>query len=60
MIPGISSRLEHELKELYVAKKFKGDVSGLKRVPIKIHDPPSRKNAVFLGASFVANISADN
>jgi hypothetical protein len=31
---------------LYVNKKFKGDRSGLKRVPIKIHDTPSRKNAV--------------
>ena len=41
-------------------KKFKGDRAGLKRVPIKIHDPPSRKNAVFLGASFMANISEDH
>ena len=45
---------------MYVNKKFKGDRSGLKRVPIKIHDPPSRKNAVFLGASFMANISEDH
>ena len=34
MIPGLSSRLEHEVKEEYVAKKFKGDRSGLSRVKV--------------------------
>jgi len=34
MIPGLSSRLEHEIKELYVNKKFKGDRSGLNRVKV--------------------------
>ena len=57
MIPGLSSRIEHDLKEIYVAKKFKGDRGGLKRVPIIVHDPPSRKNAVFMGASFFGKIA---
>ena len=57
MIPGLSSRIEHDLKELYVAKKFKGDRKGLNRVPIVVHDPPSRKNAVFMGASFFGKIA---
>jgi len=57
MIPGLSSRLEQELRETYVAKKFKGDRSGLSRVPIKVHDPPRRKNAVFMGASFLARFA---
>jgi len=34
MIPGLSSRLEAELKNLYVAKKFKGDKKGLDRIKI--------------------------
>jgi len=57
MIPGLSSRIEHDLKELYVLKKFKGDRKGLNRVPIVVHDPPSRKNAVFMGASFYGKIA---
>lgn len=54
MIPGLSSRLEAELKKLYVDKKFKGDKKGLDRIKIQVHDPPRRKNAVFMGASFFA------
>ena len=34
MTPGLSSRLEHELKETWVAKKGKGDRSILNRVKI--------------------------
>jgi len=59
MIPGLSTRLEHEIKELYVAKKFKGDRTGLNRVKVQVHDPPRRKNAVFMGGSFLANFAKD-
>jgi len=54
MTPGLSSRLEHDVKELYVSRKFKGDRKGLDRVKVSVHDPPRRKNAVFMGASFYA------
>jgi actin-related protein 2 len=54
MIPGLSSRLESDLKKLYVERKFKGDAKALDRVKIQVHDPPRRKNAVFMGASFFA------
>jgi actin-related protein 2 len=57
MIPGLSSRLEHEVKEIYVKKKFKGDRAGLNRVKVQVHDPPSRKNAVFMGASFFSKFA---
>lgn len=60
MIPGLSSRLENEIKELYVKKKFKGDRGGLNRVKIAVHDPPRRKNAVFMGASFFASFAEDH
>ena len=46
-----------EIKELYVAKKFKGDRKGLERVKVQVNDPPRRKNAVFLGGSFFANFA---
>lgn len=54
MTPGLSSRLENEIKELYVTRRFKGDRSGLNRVKVQVHDPPRRKNAVFMGASWMA------
>ena len=60
MIPGLSSRLESEIKEIYVAKKFKGDRSGLNRVKVAVHDPPRRKNAVFMGASFFSSFAEDH
>ena len=60
MIPGLSSRLENDIKELYVKKKFKGDRGGLNRVKIAVHDPPRRKNAVFMGASFFASFAEDH
>ena len=55
MFPGLSSRVEKDLKEIYVREKFGGDVTGLNRVRINIHDPPRRKHGVFIGASFLAN-----
>lgn len=57
MIPGLSSRIEHDLKELYVKFKGRGDRKILNRIPIVVHDPPSRKNAVFMGASFFGKIA---
>lgn len=58
MIPGLSSRIEHDLKEAYVNKLFNGDKDRLKRFPVIVHDPPSRKNAVFMGASFFGKIAS--
>ena len=57
MFPGLSSRVEKDLKEIYVREKFDGDKSGLKRVNICVRDPPRRKHGVFSGASFLANCS---
>ena len=60
MTPGLSSRLEMELKNLYLEKKFKGDAKGLDRIKIQVHDPPRRKNAVFMGASFFAQFAQEH
>ena len=59
MTPGLSSRLEKEIANQYIEKKGKGDKAILKRVPITVYDPPRRKNAVFIGASFLANFMQD-
>jgi len=57
MFPGLSSRVEKDLKEIYVKEKFDGDIGGLKRVNICVRDPPRRRHGVFIGASFLANFA---
>lgn len=57
MFAGLSSRVERDLKDIYVREKFGGDRSGLNRVAIRVLDPPRRKHGVFIGASFLANLS---
>lgn len=59
MFPGLSSRVEKDLKEIYVKDKFNGDRKGLNRLPIQVHDPPRRKHGVFIGASFIAANAPD-
>ena len=59
MFPGLSSRVEKDVKEIYVREKFNGDASGLKRIDINVRDPPRRKHGVFIGASFLANFAQD-
>ena len=46
MYPGLPSRLEREIKQLYLANVLKGDTSRLSRFKIRIEDPPRRKNMV--------------
>ena len=60
MFPGLSSRVEKDVKDIYVREKFKGDRSGLNRVKIQVHDPPRRRHGVFIGASFLANFTPDD
>lgn len=59
MFPGLSSRVERDLKEIYVIDKFNGDRKGLNRLPINVIDPPRRRHGVFIGASFIAKNSQD-
>ena len=60
MFPGLSSRVEKDLKEIYVLDKFNGDRKGLNRLPINVIDPPRRKHGVFIGASFIAKNTPDS
>jgi len=59
MYPGLPSRLEKEMKELYLTKILKGDQKKLAKFKLRIEDPPRRKHMVFLGGSVLADIMKD-
>lgn len=59
MYPGLPSRLEKEMKSLYLERVLKGDVKKLDRFKLRIEDPPRRKHMVFLGGSVLADIMKD-
>jgi actin-related protein 2 len=59
MYPGLPSRLEKNLKELYLDKVLKGDVARMNRLKLRIEDPPRRKNMVYLGASVLGDLMRD-
>ncbi len=56
---GLPTRLEKEMKELYLTRVLKGDKERLKKFPLRIEDPPRRKHMVFLGGSVLADIMKD-
>ncbi len=56
MYPGLPSRLEKEMKQLYLTRVLNGDGSRLKNFKIRIEDPPRRKHMVFLGGAVLADI----
>lgn len=56
MYPGLPSRLEKELKQLYLTRVLNGDGSRLKAFKCRIEDPPRRKHMVFLGGAVLADI----
>merc|ERR1712196_194709 len=60
MYPGLPTRLEKDLKQLYLTNVLKGDTERLKKFKIKIEDPPRRKHMVFMGGSVLADIMKDN
>lgn len=60
MYPGLPSRLEREIKQLYLERVLKGDTEKLAKFKIRIEDPPRRKHMVFLGGAVLANIMKDN
>jgi len=59
MYPGLPSRLEKEMKELYLAHVLKGDESRMAKFKLRIEDPPRRKHMVYLGGSVLADIMKD-
>ncbi|CAG8512641.1 11894_t:CDS:2, partial [Ambispora gerdemannii] len=59
MYPGLPSRLEKELKQLYLERVARMDGSILQKIRIRIEDPPRRRHMVFLGGAVLANIMKD-
>lgn len=59
MYPGLPSRLNKEIRQLYLDEVLKGDAKGLAKFKLKIDDPPRRKHMVFSGGSFLANVMKD-
>jgi len=56
MFPGLPSRLEKEIKELYLQRVLKGRTELLAKFKCRIEDPPRRKHMVFLGGAVLADI----
>jgi actin-related protein 2 len=56
MYPGLPSRLEKEVKQLYLTRLLGGDPTRLNKFKLKIEDPPRRKHMVFLGGAVLADI----
>jgi len=59
MYPGLPSRLEKEIKQLYLTRTLNGDISRLEKFKVRIEDPPRRKHMVFLGGAVLAEIMKD-
>jgi len=59
MYPGLPSRLEKEVRALYLDKVLKGNKAHLGNFKCRIEDPPRRKHMVFLGGAVLAEIMKD-
>lgn len=59
MYPGLPSRLEREVKQLYLERVLKNNTKALSKFKIKVEDPPRRKNMVFLGGAVLAEVIKD-
>jgi len=56
MYPGLPSRLDKELRQLYLTRVLHNDPSRLSQFKLRIEDPPRRKHMVFLGGAVLADI----
>jgi len=59
MYPGLPSRLEKEIKQLWLTRVLNGDPARLSKFKVRIEDPPRRRHMVFLGGAVLANIMAE-
>lgn len=60
MYPGLPTRLEQDMKGMYLERILKGDTSRLGKVKIRIDDPPKRKHMVFQGGAVLADLMRAN
>lgn len=59
MFPGLPTRLEQDLRALYLDRILKGDSNRMK-MKIRIEDPPKRKHMVFQGGAVMADLMNGN
>uniref|UniRef100_A0A0N5AKX1 Actin-related protein 2 n=1 Tax=Syphacia muris TaxID=451379 RepID=A0A0N5AKX1_9BILA len=59
MYPGLPSRLERELKQLYLERVLGGNTEAFQKFKIRIEAPPRRKHMVFLGGAVLAQLMRD-
>nr|WOD57890.1 Arp2D2 [Drosophila bocki] len=57
MYPGLPSRMEREIKQLYLERVLKNDSEKLAKFKIRIEDPPRRKDMVFIGGAVLAEVA---
>eukprot|EP00929_Paragymnodinium_shiwhaense_P099444 TRINITY_DN61095_c0_g1_i1.p1 TRINITY_DN61095_c0_g1~~TRINITY_DN61095_c0_g1_i1.p1 ORF type:complete len:392 (+),score=95.76 TRINITY_DN61095_c0_g1_i1:88-1263(+) len=55
MFPGFSSRLEKDLRRLYLEGVLKGDKDRARQFKCTVEDPPRRQHMVFQGGSIMAS-----
>lgn len=55
MFPGLSTRLEKDLRQLYLERVLKGDKERARRFRCYVEDPPRRQHMVFHGGSILAD-----
>ena len=56
MFPGYASRIEKELKQLYIENNLKQAKNKNIKIPINIIDSPRRKYSVYIGATVLSNV----
>ena len=59
MYPGLPSRLEKEIRKLYLERVLRGKAELMNKFECRIEDPPRRKHMVFLGGAVLAGIMKD-
>lgn len=60
MYPGLPSRLEKELKQLWLTRILGGNAERLPMFKIRVEDPPQRKHMVYHGGAVLANFISNN
>jgi actin-related protein 2 len=60
MYPGMPSRLEREIRQLYFERTVKRNEEQYKKFKIAVESPPRRKHMVYLGGAVLADLMKDN
>ncbi|KAI6221791.1 Actin-related protein 2 [Aphelenchoides fujianensis] len=59
MLPGIPSRMERDLKQMYLHKVLRGNTENFHKFKIRIEAPVQRKHVVFMGGAVLAHLMRD-